>query len=67
MACGPLERLLRVGRISIQAQDGNPPPLVLDGVLNPQRVARTIRKRVRLAQANTKLTAQDAKERSGKS
>ncbi len=47
VACGPIERLLGVGRIAIQVQDGNAAPLVLDGVPNPERVARTIRKRVR--------------------
>ena len=49
VACGPIERLLGVGRISIQVKDGNSSPLVLHGVLNPQRVARTIRRRVRQA------------------
>jgi membrane protein YdbS with pleckstrin-like domain len=49
---GPLERLLRVGRICIQVQDENAPSLVLDGVFAPQHVARTIRRRVRQARAN---------------
>jgi membrane protein YdbS with pleckstrin-like domain len=49
VACGPIERLLGVGRIFIQVQDRHSPPLVLDGVLNPQRVARAIRRRMRQA------------------
>lgn len=64
---GQLERLLRVGRIEIHAQDGSSPLLVLDGVSNPERVARTIRRRVQLARANPKITAEHAKERRGTS
>jgi membrane protein YdbS with pleckstrin-like domain len=47
----PLERLLGVGHIRIQVQDNSLPPLVLEAVLAPERVARTIRRRVRQAQA----------------
>jgi membrane protein YdbS with pleckstrin-like domain len=46
----PIERLLGVGRILIHVQDGHP-AAVLDGVLKPRRVARTIRRRVRHARA----------------
>jgi hypothetical protein len=49
----PVERLLGVGRIKILVQDGNSPPVVLEGVLTPHRVARTIRRRVRQAQAKS--------------
>jgi membrane protein YdbS with pleckstrin-like domain len=45
---GPFERLLGVGRLRIQV-DGNSPPLVLDGVLAPEHVARTIRRRAQQA------------------
>ena len=45
----PLERLLGVGRIHIQVQDSSLPPLILEAVLAPERVARTIRRRVRQA------------------
>jgi membrane protein YdbS with pleckstrin-like domain len=49
VASGPIERLLGVGRISIQLENESSPPLVLDGVLSPEHVARTIRRRVRQA------------------
>lgn len=49
---GPIERLLGVGRIALQVQDDTSAPLVLDGVPNPERVARTIRKRVRQRKKN---------------
>jgi membrane protein YdbS with pleckstrin-like domain len=48
----PIERLLGVGRIRIQVEDRNSPPLVLDGVLAPEHVARTIRRRARQARAS---------------
>lgn len=48
---GPFERLWGVGRIEIQVQERNSPSLVLEGVLAPERVARTIRRRVRQARA----------------
>jgi hypothetical protein len=47
----PRERLLGVGRIQIHLQDSNLPPLVLEAVLAPERVARTIRRRARQARA----------------
>jgi membrane protein YdbS with pleckstrin-like domain len=49
----PLERLLGIGRISIQVYDSSLPPLILEAVLAPERVARTIRRRARQAQAQT--------------
>jgi membrane protein YdbS with pleckstrin-like domain len=49
VASGPIERLLGVGRISIQLENESSPSLVLDGVLAPEHVARTIRRRVRQA------------------
>ncbi len=67
VVCGPLERLLGVGRICIQVQNGKSRPFVLDGVLAPERVARTIRRRVQQAWANTKHATEDAEERRGKS
>jgi membrane protein YdbS with pleckstrin-like domain len=47
---GPLERLLGVGRIYVGAREAKSAPLVLDGVLAPDRVARLIRRRARQAQ-----------------
>jgi membrane protein YdbS with pleckstrin-like domain len=48
---GPLERLLGVGRITIQVKDADSSRFVLDGVLAPEHVARTLRRRVRQVQA----------------
>lgn len=48
---GPLERLLGVGRITIQVKDADSSRFVLDGVLAPEHVARTLRRRVRHARA----------------
>jgi membrane protein YdbS with pleckstrin-like domain len=50
---GPLERLLGVGRIKILVQNGISSDFVLDGVPAPERVARTIRRRVRQAQRSS--------------
>jgi membrane protein YdbS with pleckstrin-like domain len=47
VAQGPVERLLGVGRILVQAPGGRLRPLILEGVWNPQRIARMIRKRAR--------------------
>src|SRR5205823_4212653 len=49
-----LESLLGVGRISVREQGPSSRPMLLDGVANPQRVARTIRKRVRQARTRNK-------------
>jgi hypothetical protein len=51
VVAGSVERLLGVGRIQIVLRDSNFPPFVLDGVSAPERVARTIRRRVRQVQA----------------
>jgi membrane protein YdbS with pleckstrin-like domain len=48
---GSLERLLGVGRIHIQVDNADSPCFILEGVLAPERVARTIRRRVRQARA----------------
>src|SRR5690349_9553514 len=40
---GPLERLLGVGRIAIQVKDADSSHFVLEGVLAPEHVARTLR------------------------
>jgi membrane protein YdbS with pleckstrin-like domain len=47
---GSLERLLGVGRIYVGTREGKASPLVLEGVLGPDRVARLIRRRARQAQ-----------------
>jgi membrane protein YdbS with pleckstrin-like domain len=49
LTSGAFERLLGVGRISIHMENESLPALVLDGVLAPEHVARTIRRRARQA------------------
>ena len=50
---GPVERLLGVGRIRIHVENETAPPIVLDGVLAPEHVARTIHRRARQARARS--------------
>jgi membrane protein YdbS with pleckstrin-like domain len=64
---GPLERLLGVGRIRIQVQDRSSAPLVLDGILAPQRVARTIRRRARQARADRRQEDATSQAQGGQS
>jgi len=46
---GPLERLLRVGRLRVLAQDHSLPPIIFEGVPDPDHVAMAIRKQVHKA------------------
>jgi membrane protein YdbS with pleckstrin-like domain len=46
---GPLERVLRLGRLRILVQGAELPPIVLEGVYDPNHVAMDIRKRIQKA------------------